>query len=91
MSDNEYNEYQNKNFKKIVRIFYEFISTTLDPNICMNFFDKGNPEIKQIFWEIKIPSEILKNHPHCIADTTDFSMFSCESELILTLKARILF
>jgi len=85
-SEEEFKEYENKNNSNIIRIFKEFLSTSINPDIARYFFDKDdfeNPDTKRFFWEIKIPKEIIKNESNNFADISKFAQFPWESEILI--------
>jgi len=82
-SENEFIEYKTKDNSNIFRIFKEFLSTSSDPEVPQVFFNKNNPEIKEFFWEIKIPKEIIKYESNNFADISNHSQFIFEKEILI--------
>jgi len=82
-SDEEYNAYQAKDNTNIIRIFKEFLSTSMDIETTENFLEKDNENIKEFLWEIKIPKYIIKNEPYNFADISNKSKYVDEQEILI--------
>jgi len=82
-SKEEYEFYQKKNKANIIRIFKEFLSTTVDIKTTQNFFNKNDPSINEFFWEIRIPKDIIKNEPNNFADISKNSNYINEKEILI--------
>ncbi len=82
-SDSELEDYLNKQDCITIRIFREFLSTTDDPTLVSRFFHKNDESKKEIFWEIRIPIELIKSEPFNFCNTSEYSVFNFEKEIIL--------
>jgi len=84
-SEEEFQAYKAKNNQNIIRIFKEFLSTTIDYQTAMYFFnqDDNNSLTKKFIWEIRIPKEIVKNEAYNFADISKFSIFTNEKEILI--------
>jgi len=82
-SDEEFKEYESKNFKGIIRIFYEFISTSKIPDLPKMFFNESTSDTPQFFWEIKIPKILLKYESSNFSDITKISYLPSENEILI--------
>jgi len=84
---NEFQQYQKGNNSNIIRIFKEFISTSINPEIAQHFFNKEdkteNDDSIKLFWEITIPKEIIKYESSNFADISEFSQFPFEKEILI--------
>jgi len=81
-SQEEFQAYEAKNKRNIIRIFKEFLSTSKEEKKILNFFDKNDTETKEFLWEIRIPKEIIKNEPNNFADISNSSKFD-EKEILI--------
>jgi len=82
-SDEEYLTYERKNNSNMIRIFKEFLSTSLNRNIAYDYLIKDNTDFKEFFWEITIPKEIIKNEPNIFANISQCSRFPDENEILI--------
>jgi len=85
----EVDEYKKSNNKNILRIFNEFLSTSLNPKFPVKYFDKNNKNVLEFFWQIKIPKEIILKDNSNFINLSKFSVFPTEEELILRSGALI--
>jgi len=83
-SEEEFTEYKHKKNSNIIRVFKEFLSTSRKPELPKNhFFHKNDKEIREFFWEIRIPENIIKNESSNFADISIFSQFNSENEILI--------
>jgi len=82
-SDEEAESYNKQNNKNIYRIFNEFLSTSFDKKISVNYFHKDDSNTKEYLWEITIPKDIVKNEPHNFADISNTSIYPHEKEILI--------
>jgi len=73
-TNEEFQSYKLKNMKNIVRIFREFLSTSIIKDIPNIYFDKKSND-NQFLWEIKIPFNLIENEPFNFADISEASEF----------------
>jgi len=83
ITEDEFKEYQNNNFKNIVRIFYEYLSTSINLEVSLQYIHKDYSEIKEVLWQIFIPKEIFKDNQNCFADISHLSEYPNDREVLL--------
>jgi len=83
ISEKEFKEFENKKQNSFMIIFYEFISSSFNSEVAFNYINKTNFEKIQIFWEMKIPNNLIKFEPSNFADISDLSIFKNEYEILL--------
>lgn len=83
ITDDELKQYEIRGMKNIIRVFNEFLSTSITKSLKSIYFDKNNENIKQIFWEIIIPEALIKEEPFNFALIFDNSDYPDENEVLL--------
>jgi len=78
----EIQDYKAKTDGNFIRIYKEFLSTTMDNEKAQNFFDKNDPYIPEFLWEIRIPKDIKRNEPINFIDISNISQFN-EKEILI--------
>jgi len=81
-SDEEQIAYEAKDNRNIIRIFKEFLSTSMDKKTTEYFLNTDDENIKQFLWEITIPKDIIKNEPYNFSDISKYSKFN-EQEILI--------
>jgi hypothetical protein len=81
--ENELEEYEKNLNTHTLRIFSEFLSTTSNIKQVHNFFHKDDKSVKQFFWIIRIPVDLIKLEPYNFCDISNVSVFKQEKEVLL--------